>query len=185
MTVTTTYTWEETDIVPGQKFKSYIADKEIFLIACKDDEGKPLNKRGRGTKKTPVVGMIERDGNVKAKVVKKDELKAKDLERMIRENIDIEHSTLFTDEYRGYAGVKKFIEHRAINHQYEYANGEVSTNWIEGFWALLKRGIMGQYHKVSIRYLEKYVDEFCFRYNYRKADSDDVFENVLGKMIRA
>ena len=153
----------------------------------KDDDGnpKPPNKRGRGTKKTPVVGMIEREGKVRAKVVKKDELKAKDLEKMIKENIDCENSVLYTDEYRGYMGVKRFIEHRAINHQFEYSNGDISTNWIEGFWALLKRGIMGQYHKVSIKHLGKYVDEFCFRYNARKSDTDTVFDDIINKMVFA
>ena len=83
-----------------------------------------------------------------------------------------------TDEYKGYLPVKKYMLHQTVNHgTKQYVNGNIHTNTIEGFWALLKRGIVGQYHKVSVGYLQRYVDEFAFRYNNRK--NDDVFDLVM------
>lgn len=146
-----------------------------------DPKGGNKSKRGRGTDKTPVVGMVERGGRVRAKVQPKDKLKFKDLKKIVRENIDFKNSTLMTDEYRGYTPFKNIIDHKTINHQVSYAIGNIHTNTIEGFWALLKRGIVGQYHKVSIRYLNKYIDEFCFRYNHRK--NKNVFDLMLNRAV--
>lgn len=149
----------------------------------KDDEPKGGNKskRGRGTDKTPVVGMVERGGRVRAKVQDKTKLKFKDLKRMVRENIDCGSSILMTDEYRGYSRMGTIIDHETICHQIQYVDGMTHTNTIEGFWALLKRGIVGQYHQVSIRYLNRYIDEFCYRYNNRK--NPDVFAHFIQRAV--
>jgi transposase-like protein len=126
-------------------------------------------KRGRGSqKKTPVVGMVERDGNIKAKAMKRGTLNAKNLSQLVRENVDLENTTLITDEYKGYVALKHFIDHQVVDHSIWYVNGELHTNTVESFWALLKRGLVGQFHKVSIKYLPKYIDEFCYRFNHRK-----------------
>jgi len=142
------------------------------------------NKRGRGTKKTPVVGMVERNGNIKARSFHNKPLTSKNLKALVRENIDIKNSTLFTDEYKGYFGIKNMMPHKTINHTVWYVDGEVHTNTIESFWALLKRGIVGQYHKVSARYLPKYIDEFCYRWNHRKDETDDIFSLTLQRAVR-
>lgn len=141
------------------------------------------NKRGRGTKKVPVVGMIERGGKVKAEVMKKRDLSSKTLSKLVRRNVDIDNATLITDEYRGYFGIKHFMPHKTINHSVWYIDGDVHTNNIESFWAILQRGIIGQYHKVSLRYLPKYIDEFCFRFNNRKNVS--VFDLTLQRALGA
>ncbi len=74
-----------------------------------------------------------------------------------------------TDEWCGYSGLSKLFSHEVIVHKNgEYVRGNVHTNTIEGFWSLFKRGIVGQYHQISVRYIQKYIDEFCFRYNNRK-----------------
>jgi len=146
-----------------------------------DPEGGNKSKRGRGTDKTPVVGMVERGGRVRAKKQDKHRLKFKDLRRIVRENIDFERSKLITDEYRGYSPMKHIIDHETINHQVSYAIGHIHTNTIEGFWAIFKRGIVGQYHKVSIRYLNKYLDEFYFRYNHRQ--NPDVFNLMISRAV--
>ena len=65
------------------------------------------------------------------------------------------------------------VQHEIINNQKSYVERYIHTNTIEGFWALLKRGIIGQYHKVSVRYLNQYINEFCYRYNNR--DRADLF----------
>jgi len=139
------------------------------------------NKRGRGTKKTPVVGMAERDGKIRAKAVKKEKLNVKSLSALVRENIDIKNAILITDEYKGYMGIKYFMPHEVVNHTEWYVNGNAHTNTIESFWALLKRGIVGQYHKVSLRYLPKYIDEFCYRQNNRK--KEDLFGLTLQRAV--
>jgi transposase-like protein len=146
-----------------------------------DPEGGNKSKRGRGTDKTPVVGMAERGGRVKAKVQDRTKLKFKDLRRIVRENVDFARSKLITDEYKGYSPFGKIIDHETINHQVAYAVGHIHTNTIEGFWALLKRGIVGQYHKVSIRYLNRYIDEFCYRYNNRKNVA--VFDLTISRAV--
>ena len=132
----------------------------------KDDEGNnlpPTNKRGRGTKKTPVVGRVEREGSIKTQVVSKDELKFKDFLKMVKKNINVAESLLVTDEYKAYNRMDKIIPHYNINHSYEYAKGDIHTNTIESFWAILKRGIIGQFHWVSKKYLQNYLYEFEFK----------------------
>jgi transposase-like protein len=145
-----------------------------------DDKGSP---RGRATKKECVVGMIERGGKVKAGNVSKDELKAKDLQELVRQNINTSNSILMTDEYRGYYGMNKVVKHFKINHSKEYARGSIHTNSIESFWAIVKRGMVGQFHKVSKKYLNRYLDEFCWRFNNR--DNESNFDDLLGNMLFA
>lgn len=128
-------------------------------------------KRGRGTSKIPVVGMVERDGNVKAKVIYSHKLDNRTLSSLVRENINTSHTRLITDEYTGYIGMARIVRHEVVNHQVWYVDGDKHTNTIEGFWALLKRGIVGQYHKVSVKHLSKYIDEFCYRYNNRQCQN--------------
>jgi transposase-like protein len=133
---------------------------------------------GSGSTKQPVVGMVERDGNVVAKMVGKRDLKSRKLNWMIRDNVDTKNSILFTDQYKGYCHVSKFTPHRTVNHSVWYVAADgTHTNTIESFWALLKRGITGQYHQVSRKHLPKYIDEFCYRHNNRK--SDDLFGLTL------
>ena len=140
-------------------------------------------KRGRGTKKTPVVGAVERGGRVTAKSVSKGSLKAKNMRSFVRQYIDASDPLLVTDEYKGYMGISKFIPHAVINHQKSYADGIIHTNTIEGFWALLKRGMFGQFHSVSRRHLQRYIDEFCYRYNLRDEDSDTAFSLTTNRCL--
>jgi transposase-like protein len=157
-----------------------IVEMDECYIGGKPRKGNPddtNHPRGRGTKKTPVVGMVERGGRVKAEVMKDKGLTAKRLFTLVRKNVDIKNTTLMTDEYKGYLGIKWFMDHKTVNHQVWYVDGDTHTNTIESFWALLKRGLIGQFHKVSIRYLPKYVDEFAFRFNNRK--NNNVFDLTI------
>lgn len=94
-----------------------------------NDEDPP--KRGRETKKTPVVGMIERDGKIYAKVQRK--LDAKSLSRLIREQIDYKNSLIITDEFKGHIKLKTFTNHEVIEHKSCYVNGEIHINNVECF----------------------------------------------------
>ena len=135
--------------------------------------------RGRGTDKSPVVGATERKGRVTAKAVSKDKMKAKHMRAFVRMRIDPNKATLITDEYKGYLGMDKVLPHQVIRHQEWYVDGDIHTNCIESFWALLKRGMFGQFHSVSRRHLQRYVDEFCYRYNRRNVSTSEAFQQTI------
>jgi transposase-like protein len=150
--------------------------------------GKPRKGNGkwkllpRTTEKVPVVGMVERSGRIVARAVSdKGKLKHRNLSKLVRDHVDCANAVLITDEYRGYIKIRTFMPHHTINHKFAYANGEIHTNTIEGFWGLLKRGIIGQYHKVTLRHLNQYVAEFCYRYNHRKNPA--IFELTLERAL--
>lgn len=146
-------------------------------------DGKPRshNKRGRGTKKTPVVGMIERGGKVKAGAQLDRILNAKKMKALAKTNIDLDNSTVITDEFKSYGGFSKITNHKVVNHTKCFSIGDINTNSMESFWALLQRGIVGQYHKVSIKHLPEYVDEFCYRFNNK--NNDEVFELTIKRAL--
>ena len=159
--------------------ETYVGGKPRKGAKGEGEGGK--HKPGRGTKKAPVVGAVERGGNVTAKAVTKDKMKAKDMRAFVRDRVDTAKANLITDEYKAYLGMSRVLPHSVIKHQDWYVDGEIHTNTIEGFWALLKRGMFGQFHSVSRRHLQRYVDEFCYRYNRRNADSDWAFENTINR----
>lgn len=136
-------------------------------------------KRNTKADKIAVIGVVERGGKVRAKIAK--DLTAKTLGGFVREKVKIKNATVMTDEYSGYCSLKYFVKHRTINHSQQYVCGYIHTNTIESFWAILKRGIVGQFHKVSVTYLPKYIDEFCYRYNNRK--NDGVFDLTIARAL--
>jgi transposase-like protein len=137
-------------------------------------------KRGRGTEKIPVVGIVERDGNVIAKVM--ENLTYSNLKSMVKKHVEDENTVIITDNYKGYSKFNQIIEHIKIDHNRKlYSYRGVNTNSIESFWAIIKRGIIGQYHQVSLKYLPDYVTEFVFKYNNR--NKDDMFETLVNKCV--
>ena len=158
-----------------------LVEMDETYIGGKPRKGTGPHKRGRGTKKIPVVGMVERKGSIKTEVIKNRKLDHKSLKSLVRKNIDTKTSTLITDEYKGYIGIEKIMPHKTVDHTVWYVNGSIHTNTVESFWALLKRGIVGQYHKVSLRYLARYIDEFAYRWNHRK--DEDLFMLTLNKAL--
>jgi len=150
--------------------------------AKKDDDNDDQNKRGRGTKKQAVVGMIERKGNVKAQLANKNKLTFTVLSALVRKHVDTNQAVLYTDEFRAYSKMETIIEHKQIDHSAGiYSLNGISTNCMESFWAIVKRGIIGQFHKVSKKYLDKYLDEFCWRFNNR--ENENIFENLISNML--
>jgi transposase-like protein len=161
-----------------------IVEADEVYLGWKPRKQHPHDKhpRGRGTKKTPVLGMIERSGKVKAQVISKKDLASYRISTLVRRNVDIKNAVLFTDEYSGYIGIKRFMEHRTVNHQVWYVGRDgTHTNNIESFWALLKRGLIRQYHKVSLRHLPKYINEFSYRFNHR--ETEDLFGLTLARAV--
>jgi transposase-like protein len=138
-----------------------------------------------GADKAIVVGMVERDGKVRA--IHVDKRRKKELQDAIRENIEA-GSAIFTDELRSYEGISDDYDHAVINHAVEYVSGNVHTNTIENFWSLLKRGLHGTYVSVEPFHLFRYIDEQAFRYNNRKEMNDSqrfsaVVSQIAGKRL--
>ena len=157
--------------------ETYIGGKEKNKHASKRSSG----TQGRSTKiKTPVFGMIERKGSVKAKIV--ENVKMKTLEKEIIEHIKI-GTKLYTDELLSYSKIGTLFPHEAVKHSKgEYVRGNAHSNSIESFWALFKRGHYGIYHSMSKKHLQKYVDEFVYRFNLRKEKLNIVFASVISKV---
>jgi transposase-like protein len=138
---------------------------------------KKSGQRGRGdTGKTAVVGAVKRKGNVVARVV--ENTNRETLEAFVRETVSNRVSLLCTDAYPGYVRLKHRFPHQSVDHTIgQHVVGAVHTNTIEGFWSILKRGVVGTYHKVSKKYLHLYVAEFQFRYNNR--ENSDIFGTAI------
>lgn len=134
--------------------------------------------QGRSTKdKTPVFGMIERGGKLNARKV--PDVGSETLTKEIASNV-VEGASVYSDEWVGYNALKYIYDHQFVRHsEGQYVCGRVHTNTIEGFWSLLKRGIIGIYHFTSVKHLQKYVDEFVFRYNSRKSEEGVRFNFLL------
>jgi transposase-like protein len=132
----------------------------------------PNDRFGTKDHKTPVMVLVERGGRVKAMPMER--VTSETLGHALREHVD-PGATIMTDELPAYrkatAGFKK---HRTTNHAArEYARGNVHSNSAEGFFSLLKRGINGTYHHVGKGHLEKYCDEFAFKYTSRRLTDAD------------
>jgi transposase-like protein len=144
--------------------------------------GKPRNpgkhnKRGRGTKKTPVFAVVERNGNVRTSVVQR--LDGESLTAAIKAVTD-PSARIITDENPAY---NKLANHETVNHgRREFARGDVHSNTVEGFFSLIKRGLYGVYHAVSKKHLPRYINEFEFRYDTRGMDDG---ERTMTAMHRA
>lgn len=143
--------------------------------------GQPKLKKGRGTKKVAVLALVERGGNARAHKVER--VDAKTLGKSIHENVD-HRSTLMTDRFGSYAeaGSRFLGGHHTVDHgKGEYVRGDASTNEVELYFALLKRGVMGSFHHISKQHLDRYCDEFSFRWNHRKTtDSERTIEAIKG-----
>jgi len=142
--------------------------------------GARVGKRGNLVPpKTTVIGAIARKGNVVAKVIA--EADKFTMHNFVRETVSESVELVATDEAAGYAdlGRKLGLPHETVSHnQGEYVRGVVHTAHIDSFWSLLKRGIMGTFHKVSADYLPLYLNEFSFRHNHRK-ESGNMFAAMV------
>jgi transposase-like protein len=133
-----------------------------------------------GKDKTKVMGILERGGKIRTKVV--SNTKKKILQSEIREHV-LAGSALFTDVLKSYEGLDEF-QHEVVDHAVEYLRGEVHTNGLENFWSLLKRGLSGTYVSVEPFHLFRYLDEQAFRYNNRKGfDDKDRFDLAVRQIV--
>ncbi len=146
-----------------------------------------LSKRQRritgtgGKDKAMVMGMLERGGKVRTKVVASR--KREVLQAEVQENVAV-GSALYSDELPAYTGLAGEYMHKIVNHAVQYVDGQVHTNGLENYWSLLKRGINGTYVSVEPFHLFRYLDEQAFRYNNRKDMNDsDRFDLAVRQIV--
>lgn len=151
---------------------------ETYIGGKHNRDGEP-RKRGRGTKKAPVIALIERGGKAVSKPI--ENVTAKTLKTAIREMVNQE-ARIVTDEWKSYRGIGKEFKggHSIVRHsEGEYVNGDAFTNTAESYFALLKRGIHGTFHHISKKHLSRYCNEFSFRWDNRKVSDGMRTENAI------
>ncbi len=155
--------------------ETYIGGKTRNKHWDKRGDGKP---GGPGSGKATVVGAMQRKGNVVARVIEHADTET--LEDFIRESVSDKVSLLATDDAGGYRKLGREFPHEFVRHTAgEYVIGSVHTQTIDSFWSLLKRGVMGTFHRVSKKHLPLYVAEFQFRYNNR--ENVDIFGAAVAR----
>jgi transposase-like protein len=137
--------------------------------------GKPRNP-GENKPKLPVVALVEKGGRARSRVT--TDVKASTLRKFMVANID-RSATIMTDEFKGYASIgKSFARHDKVNHSQRQfvGNGGATSNEVESYFATQKRGIYGTFHHVSPQHLQRFVDEFDFRWSNREmSDTERTF----------
>ena len=140
------------------------------------------NKRGRGTKKVPVVGAVEKKGQVYVKIIEK--LTSKNLLAMLKKVVKTDDSVVITDDFKSYKQFDNTVEHITIKHDEGYGHGIKTVNTIEGFWSIIKNGIKGNYRAISKKYLPFYLAEFSYKFNKRNLEKG-AFEQLLLNTTKA
>ena len=133
------------------------------------------SRRGRGTAKTAVLGVVERGGSVRAKM--SESITRDTIRQFVRLNVS-PRATVYSDNFRSYRG----IAHRQVDHRKHFVSEDgLHTNTIESFWAVVKRGVFGQFHHVTRSYLDNYLAEFSYKFNRRNVQH--VFDELVQWMV--
>lgn len=166
----------------ARKFRGEVEIDETYV------GGKSVNKHGRRSgiggghsEKAPVVGAVERNGEVVAKAVPVASQFV--LQEFVRQVVAPNAKLLATDAHPAYSTLKGYPNHQVVNHNKgEWRKGNAHTNGIESVWALLKRQIIGIHHWVSPKHLDRYVGEMTWRLNNRSLTPQDRF-NALFSLV--
>lgn len=144
--------------------------------------GRKSFPKTHGSDKAMVFGLLARDGNVVNFVVPNAHTETL---LPIINNLVKKGSTMVTDQLNAYTNVTKLgYKHESVNHyQREYVRGIAHTAGIDGYWSLLKRGIVGIYHNVSPKHLQRYCDEFSYRYNTREKTDSERFNHSITQCL--
>jgi transposase-like protein len=149
--------------------------------------GKKRNIGSRGpygSDKEIVIGIRKRNGELR--FFHAEDTRSVTLNKYIRENISEDVEVIVTDEHAAYpTAMAQFRDkHQTVNHsKKEYVRGDIHTNTVESAFSLLKRGIMGTWHRISAKHLPAYLDEMTFRFNRRKSPA--LFLDTLRHMVTA
>jgi transposase-like protein len=144
------------------------------------------SKPGRGTPKEVVIGIRQRGGDLR--LFHASDARSGTLAKYIRENVSQDVEVMVTDEYTSYPGAMKqnglTAKHKTVKHKNGvYVDGDIYTNTVESAFSLLKRGIIGSWHRISPKHLQAYLDEMTFRFDRRKRS--DLFIDTLRHMVTA
>lgn len=163
-------------------------EADTTFVGGKEKNKHEIDRKGGmqgGAGKEIVLGIIERDGELRAKHI--PDTKARTVQAEVRQNV-AKRSAVMTDEDRAFMGLAGDYYHHTVNHsQGEYVRHQtIHTNGIESVWALLKRQIVGIHHWVSPKHLNRYVDEMAWRFNRRDMKvtgrMNDLFGCVEGRL---
>jgi len=174
--------------VAPEKLMGTVEADEVYLGGKPRFKGTSL--RGSGANKTPVVGIVQRGGDVRFQMLER--VTADKLGKFIAENADLS-CRLITDELAAYRQVgKAFISgHETVTHsagEYVRAGTHIHSNTVEGVFSLIRRGVMGTFHSISRKHLPNYLNEFQFRWNTRKMDDGQrvtrAIKAIDGKRLR-
>ena len=166
------------DVAPAQLSGTVEVD-ETYVGGRRKGVGTGNWKRN----KAMVLGAIERGGEIRLSTGKRNDRKT--LHGFINENVADDTKNIYTDEWQAYRGIGDAnTNHDVVNHhREEYVRGDVHTNSIEGAFGLFKRAIVGSFHQVSHKHIDRYLDEFEFRFNNRK--NHYLFRDTLARMVTA
>jgi transposase-like protein len=158
--------------------ETFIGGKIKNMHAAQKERRKAAGHYG----KTPVLGAIERGGKVRLQTAR-DGVSREVLHAFIKAKLADETRVISTDEHEGYAGVADDNTiHVTVNHTNgEYVRGLAHTNTLENVWSLFKRSIIGSYHQLSVKHLDRYLDEFEFRFNNR--NNPYLFRDTLLRLL--
>ena len=171
------------------------APEKIKLLAQSDEtfvggknknrhkDKKVKNSQGRSFKdKTPVLGILEPGEVSQIRTIAIPDTSAATLQPLLEANIE-KGAILMTDEWTGYCNAHTAFDHKFVDHSAkQYVDGNVSCNGVENFWSHFKRGINGIYYHVSRKHLQRYCDEYSYRFNSRDLTSCERFEHIMGKV---
>ena len=147
---------------PQEKLGGIVEVDETYVGG--DDKNRHWDKKKGHHGKIPVIGAVQRKGNVIARVL--EHTTGDSIITFVTQAVSNKVSLLATDAWPGYRGLPTAYPHGSVDHhKHQYVVGAVHTNTIEGFRSIFKRGVVGTFHKVSAKYLPLYVAEFQFRYN--------------------
>lgn len=163
-----------------EKLSGQVEADETFIGGAAKNMHKDKHEekiKGRGPSgKAVVMGLLERKGEVRAKVIPNTTRQT--LHGEVHTHVK-SGSQLFTDSFPAYEGLNDAYLHEMVDHAVTYANGQVHTNGIENFWSLLKRSVKGTYVSVDAEHLTRYVDEQAFRFNNRKGKDGERFQKAV------
>lgn len=139
--------------------------------------------KGRAYKgnKTWIAGAIQRGGKVRIERI--PDTRRETLHGFIKRAVRNEAEAIYTDEWKAYLGIEDSdTRHETVNHsEEEWVRGDIHTNSIEGVWSLFKRSIIGAFHKMSVKHMDKYIEELEWRLNNR--DNPHIFIDTLKRVM--